>query len=82
MDFSETIVVFAIKVSRCSQLNLYMNLYEYQRSRSLVELCRRPLSFNISNFFSFETARPMEVRFYVEPPKDEGMKVSTNGFVT
>ena len=24
----------------------------------------------------------MEVRFYVEPPKDEGMKVSANGFVT
>ena len=35
MDFSETIVVYDIKVGRFSQLNEYMNLYEYQRSRSL-----------------------------------------------
>ena len=29
--FSETIVVYDIKVGRCSQLNVYMKLYEYQR---------------------------------------------------
>ena len=29
MDFSETIVVYDIKVGRCSQLNVYMKLYEY-----------------------------------------------------
>ena len=34
MDFSETIAVYDIKVGRCSQLNEYINLYEYQRSRS------------------------------------------------
>ena len=28
--FLETIVVFDIKVDRCSQLNMYMNRYEYQ----------------------------------------------------
>ena len=28
-DFSETIVVYDIKVDRCSQLNEYMKLYEY-----------------------------------------------------
>ena len=33
MDFSETIVVYDIKVGICSQLNEYMKLYEYQRSR-------------------------------------------------
>ena len=33
MDNSETFVVFDVKVGRCSQLNEYMNLYEYQRSR-------------------------------------------------
>ena len=38
MDFSETIVVYDIKVGRCSQLNEYMKLYEYQRSRSLIDL--------------------------------------------
>ena len=30
MDFSETIMVYNIKVSRFIQLNEYMNLYEYQ----------------------------------------------------
>ena len=36
--FSETIVVYDIKVGRCSQLNEYMKLYEYQRSRSVIDL--------------------------------------------
>ena len=34
VDFSETILVYDIKVGRCSKLNEFMNLYEYQRSRS------------------------------------------------
>ena len=38
MDFSETIVVYDIKVSRCSQLNEYMKLHEYQWSRSFIDL--------------------------------------------
>ena len=32
MIFSETIVVYDVKVGVCSYLNKYMNLYEYQRS--------------------------------------------------
>ena len=35
--FSETTVVYDIKVGRCSQLNEYMNPYEYQRSRSFIQ---------------------------------------------
>ena len=31
-----------------------------------------------SNFFSLETAKPIEAKFYVEPPWDERMKKSTN----
>ena len=38
MDFSETIVVCDHKVNRCSQLNEFMKLYEYQRSRSFTDL--------------------------------------------
>ena len=38
MDFSETIVVYDIEVGRCSQLNDYMKLYEYQSSRSFIDL--------------------------------------------
>ena len=47
MDFSENIVVFDIKVGRCSQPNKYMKLYEYQWSKSLIDLCPRSLRFNI-----------------------------------
>ena len=49
MDFSETIVVCDIKVSRFSLLNEYMNHYEYQNSRSFIELRPRSLRFNIFN---------------------------------
>ena len=37
-SFSETIVVYDIKVGRCSQLNEYVKLHEYQRSRSFIDL--------------------------------------------
>ena len=47
MDFSETIVVCDIKVGRFIQLNKYMTLYEYQTSRSFIDLCPRSLRFNI-----------------------------------
>ena len=47
MDFSETIVVYDIKVGRISLLDEYMNHYEYQRSRSFIELRPRSLRFNI-----------------------------------
>ena len=47
MDFSETIVVYDIKVGSFIQLNEYMNLYEYQRSSSFTDLHPRSLSFNI-----------------------------------
>ena len=44
---SETIVVYDIKVGRFSLLNEYMNRYEYQRSRSFIDLRPRSLRFNI-----------------------------------
>ena len=31
MDFSETIVVYDVKIGRCSQLNDYMNLYKISK---------------------------------------------------
>ena len=47
VDFWETIVVYDIKVGRVSQLNEYMNLYEYQWSWSFIDLRPRSLRFNI-----------------------------------
>ena len=62
------------------QLNEFMNLYEYQRSMSFIDLGPRSLRFaTYSNFFSLETAKPIEAKFYVEPPWDRGMKVCSNG---
>ena len=31
-------VVYDVKVDRCSQPNVYMKLYKYQRSRSFIDL--------------------------------------------
>ena len=46
-DFSETTEVFDIKIGRCSYLNEYMNLDEYQRSRSFIDIGPMSLRFNI-----------------------------------
>ena len=56
-----------------------MNLYEYQRSRSFIDLGPRSLRFNILKLFSLETARQVETKFHVRPPWDRGMKIYSNG---
>ena len=56
MDFSETIVFHDIKVGRFSQLNEYMNLYEYQRSRSFIDLHPNHSDSVFLNFFSSITS--------------------------
>ena len=45
--FQKLNLVYDIKVGRCSQLIEYMNLYEYQRSRSFIDLGSGSLRFNI-----------------------------------
>ena len=56
-----------------------MNLYEYQRSRSFIELGPRSLRFTFSNFFSLETPRLVEAKFHVGSPWDGGRKFYSNG---
>ena len=56
-----------------------MNLYEYQRSKSFIDLGPRLFRFTFSNFFSLETAWLIKAKFHVEPPWDGGMKVCSNG---
>ena len=70
MDFSETIVVCDHKVNRWSQLNEYMKLYEYQRSRSFIDLGPNLSDSVFLNFFSSVTT----AKFHVESPWDGGMK--------
>ena len=79
MDFSETIVVYDVKVGRCSQLNEYLKLYEYQRSRSLIDLGQNLSDSIFLNFFSSITTWPLEAKFHVEPPWDRGTKSCSNG---
>ena len=80
MYFSETVMVCDIKVCRCSLLNEYMNLYEYQRSRSFIDFGPRSLRLTILKpFFSLETAGPIEAKFHVKPPWAGGMKIYSNG---
>ena len=56
--FSETIVVYGIKFGRCSQLNEYMKLYEYQRLRSFIVLGTIHSGSIFLNFFSSITTWP------------------------
>ena len=69
MDFSETVVVYDVKIGRCSLLSDSLNLYE-QRSRSFTDLAPRSLRLKFSCIFFLETAWPIEAKFYVEPPWD------------
>ena len=78
MDFSHTIVVYDIKVARCSQLNEYMKLYVYQRARSFIELGQNHSDSIVLNIFSPITTWPIEAKFYVESPCDEGTKAWSN----
>ena len=52
IDFSETILVYDVRVGRC------------QRSMSFSDLGPRSLKFTFSNFFSLETARSINAKFH------------------
>ena len=56
-----------------------MNLYKYQRSRSFIDLGSNHSDSTFSNFFSLETARPIETKFHVDHPRDGGTKICSNG---
>ena len=56
-----------------------MNLYEYQRSRSFIDLCARSLRFNIFKLlFLKKNTRQIEAKFHIEPSLDIGMKIYSN----
>ena len=44
----------------------------------LLTLVQGHSDLTFSNFFSLETAKPIEAKFHVEPPSDGGMKVNTS----
>ena len=79
IDFSETIVVDDIKVSRCSQTNECMKLYEYQRSRSFFD--PRPMSPKF-NLFALETPRSNEAKFSRGASMGWGNESEHNWFIS
>ena len=56
IEFLETIVACDIHVGRCIQLNVYMKIFQYQRSRSFIDLCPNHSDSILLNFFSSITA--------------------------
>ena len=55
-----------------------MKLYEYQRSRSFIDLGPNHSDSIFLNFFSSITTWPIKAKFYVESSWDEGKLVQTN----
>ena len=70
MDFSETIVVYDIKVGRFSQLNQYMNFMNIRGYGHSLAFVQAHSDSTFSNFFCSETARPIEAKFHMVPPWD------------
>ena len=66
IDFSETMLVFHV-------------VYEYQRSRSFIDLGPNLSDSVYINFFTSITTRPFEGKFHVKPPWDGGTKACWNG---
>ena len=56
-----------------------MKLYEYQRLRSFIDLGPSHSDSIFSNLFSSITSRPIEAKFHMALPLDEGMKWSSYG---
>ena len=54
-----------------------MNIKGHGRSVTLVQ---GHSDSTFANFFSLETAKPIEDKFHMEPPWDSGTKVCSNGY--
>ena len=53
-----------------------MNLIGQSHSLNFV---KGHLESTVSIFFSLETARPIEAKFHMDPSRDRGMEVCSNG---
>ena len=58
VDFSKTIEACDLKVGRYRQLNDFMKVCEYQRSRSFLDLGPRSFTYKNSNLIFSETTEP------------------------
>ena len=58
VDFSETIEACDLKIRRYRQLNDFMKVCEYKRSRSFLDLGPRSCTYQNSNLILSETTEP------------------------
>ena len=59
VDFSETIAASDLKVSRSRHIIKYMNICEYEGSRSFLDLGPRSCTYKNSNCIFSETTVPI-----------------------
>ena len=75
VDFSETIAASYLKVSRSSHLIEYMNVCEYWRSRSYLDLGPRSCTYKHSNLTFSETTLPTWTKFFMKAFRYKKMKI-------
>ena len=68
-----------MKVGTKSQINEYMKIYEYPRSKSFTDLCPRSLRCHQFQTFLSNPTGPIEAEFHVEPPLEGETKICSNG---
>ena len=76
--FLETIAALGLKLTWSIQLNEFMKLGEYSRSRSFFDLGQRSLRFQSSNLFFSKTVRQFGTKVHMKAWRRIGMKISTN----
>ena len=67
-----------LEVGTYCQRNEYTTIYDNLRSRSFIDLCPRPLRFNIFKLFFLKTYQAIEAQFHMKPPCDVGNKMCSN----
>ena len=75
--FSKSIAAYDLKVGRCIELNILMNLHQYKRSMSFFDLS--PVSvFKVKSFFS-KTVELFETKYHVNDFGSTEIIIYTNG---
>ena len=70
MDFSETVVVYDIKVGRCIQPNSTQSFANIKGQVHSLIFVQGHSDLTFSNFFSLEISRPIEAKFLVSHDQD------------
>ena len=75
VDFSETIEACDLKGGRYRQLNDFMKVCEYWRSRSFLDLGPRSCTYKNSNLIFSETTEPFWTKFCMKAFRYKALKI-------